>query len=68
MTVKIMIFKHPGQRIILFTTVFLSTAVQEALDTSCNDNGCMFVKLPTTLDSLGDMSGVIWPVTRVKRD
>ena len=61
MTIKIMLFKRPGQRTILFTSVLLSTVVQEALDNDicCSDNGCMFVTLPPTLDSLGEMSGVV---------
>ena len=58
-----MIFKRPERHNLLFTTVLLSTSVQEALDTSCDDNGCMFVRLSTILESLGDMSGVIWSVT-----
>ena len=57
-----MIFKRPGRRHLLFTTVIFSPAVQVALDDSCDDNGCLFVRLPAILESLGDMSGVIWPV------
>ena len=61
-----MLFKRPGQRTILFKSVLLSTAVQEALETYCSDSGCMFVPLPPSLDSLGEMSGVVWPITGAK--
>ena len=64
--IKSMLFKRPGQLTILFTSVLLSTAVQEALDTYCSDSGCMFVPLPPSLDSLGEMSGVVWPITGAK--
>ena len=61
LTIKIMLFKRPRQRTILFTSVLLSTTMQEALDTYSSDRGCMFVPLPPTLDSLGEMSRVVWP-------
>ena len=63
LTIKIMLFKRLGQRTILFTSVLLSTNMQEALDTYSGDRGCMFVPLPPSLDSLGEIIGVIWPIT-----
>ena len=45
LTIKIMLFKRPGQRTILFTSVLLSTNMQEALDTYSGVRGCMFVPL-----------------------
>ena len=61
LTVRIMIFKCTGRRHFI-TTVILSRSAQVALDDSCDENGCMFVRLPAILESLGDMSGVIWPL------
>ena len=59
-----MIFKRPGRRHLLFTTVILSPSAQVALDESCGEQGCMYVRvqLPAILDSLVNIEGVIWPL------
>ena len=45
-TIKIMVFKTPGERTILFTSLLLSAKMQEALDFHSGERGCTFFPLP----------------------
>ena len=60
-----MLFKRPGRRHLLFVTVILSPQAQVALDESCTEQGCLYVRLPPILDSLINIEGVIWPLVGV---
>ena len=61
-TIKSMIFKTPGERTTMFTSLLLSAKMQQALHCHSLERGCTFVPLPESLNSLGDLIGVIWPV------
>ena len=51
-----------GERTTLFTSLLLSAKIQQALHCHSRKRGCTFVPLPESLNSLGELIGVIWPV------
>ena len=58
-----MIFKTPGERTTLFASLLLSTRLQQALQCQTIEKRCTFVPLPEPLKTLGELIGVLWPVS-----